>query len=1137
MSEGLRARTAALTNSPPSASHTPTRPSITPVRTALLQRACACGQLPGGKCDDCDKKSKGKVLQRAANGCAQPSSIPPVVNQALTSPGRPLDTSTRTFMESRFGHDFSQVRVHDDALANESAHAVNAKAYTVGQDIVFANGRYTPDQSSGRDLLAHELAHTIQQAGIQHSHDNVVFNPDHNYQHLEVEADRAAHAALNGSAINLSPAAGPTLSRVKDDDAGSEGKVVSTKGKKPGTKTSTKGAHKITPVEGFVSEKGSVEEFEVDPFYLPGAKGPAAKSEYTGIAGNKLETVLQLTSKGKTKTALWQKREVTEELRDRWLDKVGWTSESAADLWKRCGGAAEFPKTKAGTCQMDHVVELQLGGDNTSQNIQPLEQGPNQSSGGAIKQELESLATAIAKDPTMASPGLDEIKLRFTRVQPDNQTVEKLPTTCPPPGKASCLAIEKCATELKVEKSATGEVKVASVDYPISVGGGSPRSLKVPVTFAKAKTETVKIEGSPENNPASTLISGLLLTELRHGARKKKAIDLIAAKVDDRAETRLPVSLDRKAPPITLDVGEDGLLTLSPEFKKRTDIAFTYKYLSAGHITSLDIADDGSINWKGYIQPSVSFLGRLDVEYRAGELKVTKGLDPSQLKKPFPGVRISEATVGLILAPEFKPFGRLVLLFGPEAEPLATAEMNASTDGTGVVLDGTLRVRIPGVDKAEASVTYKGGGDYGAGSWTGQIVIESSKINLPYVQSGSLLVQLAKGRGVTVDGKLNLNLPGDNTATVGLRLEDRAWIFYGGGRFKVPKVGPVTVAVIYNTANKKLSATAKDVQFEIFGVTAYLKTLTAEIQPGHSPVFSGEGGADIKKGKVAGHVEIKLLPTGKFTGKGSVSYQFNENLTATAGVELDEQERLKFSGELLLTYFKLFNAFGDSKELFSFDISIPIPGASIGGVGLEGRVGGGITIEYSIGPGSLAPMKFSAGFYPLEDNPDLSLAVSGSINVPASASLTANVHADIVLDAFIAEVGGGVKLTGVIALKGGFFAPFSATYAKGKIDAQLTPEIKFALMLGLALSIRAWAKAGIGWLSVKTEKEWVLAKRSIDTGLGFSMKAPISYSSEGGVKFPSIDDIEFKKPEITTEKLKSILEQLVSGASTSEKED
>lgn len=66
-------------------------------------------------------------------------------------------------MESRFGHDFSQVRVHTDAKAAESARAVNARAYTIGQHVIFGNGQYAPDTREGQQLISHELTHTIQQ--------------------------------------------------------------------------------------------------------------------------------------------------------------------------------------------------------------------------------------------------------------------------------------------------------------------------------------------------------------------------------------------------------------------------------------------------------------------------------------------------------------------------------------------------------------------------------------------------------------------------------------------------------------------------------------------------------------------------------------------------------------------------------------------------------------------------------------------------------------------------------------------------------------------------------------------------------------------------------------------------------------
>lgn len=93
------------------------------------------------------------------------SAAPPIVDDVLRSSGEPLDHDTRHFMESRFGHDFGGVRVHTGAQASASARAVQALAYTVGNNIVFGSGRYAPSENSGRRLLAHELTHVIQQTG------------------------------------------------------------------------------------------------------------------------------------------------------------------------------------------------------------------------------------------------------------------------------------------------------------------------------------------------------------------------------------------------------------------------------------------------------------------------------------------------------------------------------------------------------------------------------------------------------------------------------------------------------------------------------------------------------------------------------------------------------------------------------------------------------------------------------------------------------------------------------------------------------------------------------------------------------------------------------------------------------------
>jgi hypothetical protein len=128
-----------------------------------LQRSCASCTAGGSTFPKCDEEKKALVQRKAERVSERSGSVSDSFVQNL-GPGQPLDPATRSFFEPRFSHDFSQVRVHADATAAESAGAVNALAYTLGSDIVFDGGQYAPDTESGRKLLAHELAHTIQQS-------------------------------------------------------------------------------------------------------------------------------------------------------------------------------------------------------------------------------------------------------------------------------------------------------------------------------------------------------------------------------------------------------------------------------------------------------------------------------------------------------------------------------------------------------------------------------------------------------------------------------------------------------------------------------------------------------------------------------------------------------------------------------------------------------------------------------------------------------------------------------------------------------------------------------------------------------------------------------------------------------------
>ena len=142
------------------------------------------------------------------------------VHDVVGSGGSPLDTEARVDMESRFGQDFSDVRVHTDSRAHESAKSVNAQAYTVGSDIVFQSGNYNPGSDSGKHMLAHELTHVVQQRsgpveGTEAGGGVKVSDPGDRF---EREASANADAMMSAPAVQTSTAT--AVQRCGDEGCG-----------------------------------------------------------------------------------------------------------------------------------------------------------------------------------------------------------------------------------------------------------------------------------------------------------------------------------------------------------------------------------------------------------------------------------------------------------------------------------------------------------------------------------------------------------------------------------------------------------------------------------------------------------------------------------------------------------------------------------------------------------------------------------------------------------------------------------------------------------------------------------------------------------------------------------------------------
>lgn len=330
---------------------------------------------------------------------------------ALRGGGQPLAPDVRGFMEPRFGHDLSAVRIHDGARASELASAVHARAFTVGQDVFFGAGQYQPATGTGRALLAHELTHTIQQGG-----GSAQAQPARLQRTPSSPAPPAA--AANASAVTPTPGATP----------GAPGGTATAAG--PSTTFShTVGEFRIEPSR-HVLEFKSLPVPQIDglwkgeqPGSQPAPSRPAIAALgsgpwlYTGKTHRGSETARQKWLNNLRQSASTVKTKITQRVgslgsgisRDGQeicylksaatsgpglnflligtAAELSETDEILLPIWNRSGAATLF--------DVDHIHELQLGGVDAFPNFWLLEQGTNRSSGSNIASTMKADFNAI----------------------------------------------------------------------------------------------------------------------------------------------------------------------------------------------------------------------------------------------------------------------------------------------------------------------------------------------------------------------------------------------------------------------------------------------------------------------------------------------------------------------------------------------------------------------------------------------------------------------------------------------------------------------------------------------------------------------------------------------------------------------
>lgn len=1031
----------------------------------------------GGKSTDSEEseerkklKEKAGLLQRRAADGDRPPAVPAVVHQALRSPGKPLDAPTRAFMEPRFGHDFSHVRVHDDAQAAASARAVNAHAYTVGDDIVFDSGRYDASSGAGRQLLAHELAHTIQQRGLQRASAGVSLPASADDGRLEQEAEHAAKVA-----VAPRPSAMPPLKRVGE------------------------------PV---LSRKGSGDD-------------PGAKPE-----NNQNDDI----EYGKTSPAGFGGSVAVKKLNKKFIAKHPGSQPSVDDndTWKKLNQR----RYGAGWYYVrGHLLNQNLGGPgNTWDNLTPLSGKTNNWSDESHLKLFEKPVKDAVKDGATIDFSVEAVygqpdrkkeiqELRAKNTPEDTTKAEIIEAERNIPNKLVCNAAIVPAAKSQAPFPLTNLVITNEFQTDLnSYQVVSDKNAKKAGTAGHTESYTFNVAKNPvtldvnrdgedtdlAGQAGAERVKGLTLKTLHRG-KKQDVIDAVIKTDPDASgggSRGLPVAIADKDNiiPLVVDKTTRELKRQDKKIKK----PFEYKPLSPGFITELNIDEAGGLSGAGTISPSIPLLKgvELGIKFSGEELSVTTQI-PKEKLKALPGMRVTKAELALELSPAFKPSGTLDFEIGPAGKPVASGQIAVSADAQGFLAQGELTAHIPGLDEAKGTVTYRK-----ETGWAGGFDI--TKSGQEFIQRTAVHVGFSDRQGLEVNGELGIKLPGDQNVTVTVAKKGDHWIFAGDGQFQAPGglLEPVLIHFSYDGEHLEGSG---ETGVKFHGLDGRLKVRY------HNGKISGEGTLNVNKGRANGKIHVKLSPEQKYSGEGEITYKVTENLIATAGIKIDENEQVTLKGALEFPKpIELFKPFQGDYQIFSVGVSIPIPGASIGPLGVKARIEGGLRAGYHVGPGELRNLKVMAMFNPLEDKPDPDLQMHGELYISAGAHISGSISGSIVLDAVVASASGGLTVTATALLDGHVASQVDLHYQKGRFEVKADFELMLGLALKLALDAFVEAQAGIAPFNVETRKDWNLAAYTFDTGLqlGMKTKTPLYYASDQPFQPPSLDQIEITKPQL-----------------------
>jgi hypothetical protein len=1116
--------------------------------------------------------AKGGRAQREAaagpEGGTASASADAAIQAMRSGPAARLDPSTQSFMESRFGRDFSGVRIHHGAKAAQAAESIGARAFTTGNDIFFNAGQYRPSSSSGRQLIAHELTHTVQQAGgggvasralIQRARTRAAQPPA---TKEPIPANRELlfnliDAPGQPGKIKLGPAPEiefpwlnlPTVNSVL-------------KGQASATMTPARADGGAVPTDGV-------------PYSITGATPRAGNAsgmwlDRTRAASVQGPLVTQLERKLPRRTS----RPTTPPRNDAYQMPNGKYvlgfdnpngDERTTFLW---GTTAELAQSHIVliprwapvgnmelTMDVDHILELQLGGADTFENMWLLESRFNQRSGALISGRINSELSQAVRDvqtrydtSTISLPQPAQIRNTWKLTFRDQRHGPRMPIS---PGDFWTRADIQGGRQLRRLKFLTSG-ELYSRDFRPRMSDGTPSRIHV---FPTEQGGLMRYLDVGENNILHSQTLKLFNNmEMKGGTLTPNSGDKIAtihvtwmkAERTPRGSVRrrngkvvrTPVEkeVDLMKVPGFLDV---AYVSPSSVYAGRNAPDWTLPGSSPVEFTEFALDDQGYLVGSGILTATKALLPglRADIVMLPEEMRMDFPIPQANFSLGPVAVTAVDMSLGVN---SDGPFVRGVADF--EVASLGQGNITAEVSREGPIISGEFNLAMDFLDPARVAVSY----DFAEDTFSAQATLGVQQGKIPGVESGQVTVGLTR-EAVSVTGTLNLggplrgtvinvgydpvtglrigadniplpisNIPAIQNATMSLsatKPPEGEWSFAGRGQATLAVPGATgTIGIDYLNGALTFTAAAQIEKGPATGQLAFTATnrqIDEQGQPVEGPPSDG----------------INVW------GRGSVTVRFGNILTGTAGVELTPENSIILSGAIALPpVYELFGRRDYNRDLFTLaPPEFPIWGVSVAGVGVGVFAFFDATVAFNafVGPGQIRNAQIGA-VMDLDHPEDATITGHGEFHVPAYAGLTLDVGGGLRARAAVAYGQGRIGLTGALGVDASASAAIDINWSR-EAGLALSADLSAQARPKFELSANASITIGVDLLVTDvshTFGPWRRQLGSFGPDMTLGVRMPVRWSEAHGLDL-SLDNIEVQRPSLdATALMSSVFDQL-----------